>query len=72
MTARYIISRILSEMKNMARSARIEATSGWVTSLFRSGDRCRVRVRPIPKAVVRKVRRGFANDAGRRRGRRAA
>ena len=56
----------------MARSARMEATSGWVTSLFRRGERCNVSVRPMPKAVVRKVRRGFAKDAGRRRGRRAA
>jgi hypothetical protein len=56
----------------MARSARIEATSGWVTSRVRRGERCSVRVRPMPKAVVRKVRSGFAKEAGRRRGRRAA
>lgn len=56
----------------MARSARIVAMSGWVTRRVRSGERCVWRVRVMPRAVVRRVRTGFARDAGRRRGRRDA
>lgn len=59
-------------MKNMASSARMEATSGWVMSLLRRGERCVDSVREMPKKVVRRWRRGFAKDGGRRRGRRAA
>jgi hypothetical protein len=41
-------------MKNMASRARIVATSGWVMSLLRRGERCVVRVRETPKKVVRR------------------
>jgi hypothetical protein len=66
------MSRILREMKNIARRARMVATSGCVMTRVRSGERCVWIVRVRPRAVVRRVRRGFARDAGRRRGRRVA
>jgi hypothetical protein len=59
-------------MKNMARSARMLAMSGCVTSRVRSGERCVWRVRVRPRAVVRRVRSGEAMEVGRRRGRRDA
>jgi hypothetical protein len=70
MTARYIMSRTLSEMKRMATSARMVATSGCVTRRVISGERWTWRVRVRPRVVVRRVSSGFARDAGRRRGRR--
>jgi len=48
------------------------ATSGWVTTFVRSGERCSVRVRWMPKAVVMIWRSGFAKDGGRSRGSSAA
>jgi hypothetical protein len=72
MTARYIISRTLSEMKNIATTRRIVAMSGWVINRVRSGERCVWRVRVRPRVVVRSVRSGFASEEGRRRGRRVA
>jgi hypothetical protein len=72
MTARYIMSRILSEIKNMARSARMLATSGWVTRRVRRGLRCVWRVRVMPRPVERRVRSGLAREMGRRRGRKDA
>jgi hypothetical protein len=63
---------ILSEMKNMARRTRMEATSGCVMILLARGEMCSERVREMPKKVVRRWRRGFAKEGGRRRGRRAA
>ena len=59
-------------MKNMARRARMEATSGCVMSLLRRGERCVVRVREMPKKVVTSWRRGLAKEGGRKRGMRAA
>jgi hypothetical protein len=72
MTARYIMSRTLSEMKKMARSARIVAMSGCVIARVRSGVRCVCSVRDMPSVVVRRVRSGEAMDGGSRRGRREA
>jgi len=56
----------------MASRATMVTTSGCVRRRVKSGERwvCRVRVRP--RVVVRRVRSGFARDAGRRRGRRVA
>lgn len=59
-------------MKKMARSARMVATSGWVMTRVMRGERWVWSVRVMPSEVVRRVRRGFARDEGRRRGRRVA
>jgi hypothetical protein len=59
------MSRILSEMKKMATRARMEATSGWVTTREKSGVRCVWMVRKMPNAVVTKVRSGLATEGGR-------
>ena len=53
----------------MTISARMLATSGWVTSRVISGLRCVCRVRVMPRPVERRVRSGLARDMGRRRGR---
>ena len=63
---------LMLAMKKMKTRATMEATSGWVMSLLRSGERCVERVREMPKKVVRTCRRGFAKEGGRSRGSRAA
>lgn len=56
----------------MRSRARIVATSGWVTSRVRSGERWVWSVRVRPRPVVRRERSGLASEVGRKRGMRVA
>jgi len=72
MTARYAMPTILKETKRMARSRKMEATSGWEMRRWRKGVRCVWRVVTMPRTVESAVMRGLRRVDGRyveRRGR---
>lgn len=61
------MSRILRLTKSRTTRARSDATSGWVVTRIRSGERCVCAVLKMLKVVVTILMVGVKMDGGRKR-----